>query len=1834
MAIQPYNYSNPQGTSASSGKGTIKPFEYSAIAPVKTADKKVAPPLEETSVFKNTVKALPSSVAENLPFGLGSIVKFANEDPESVYNLTFEDVLQGVKDTSKGVFAGLIGAGANLVPTPVEFNVPVLGRVTNRQFNAAERIRNGEDPTVVTLEEGTGAIFDTLMLVGLMTEVAGVRPTTIAKGTVPEEITTKVPVKSFRLYTEPVATQTLSPEFVQKMAETKGVNLGTKYNPELPTYFKMTGKANGKVTGEVVQIRPSYVDTFLNALKGNTSKVPETKVTTLISQTVDKTQFKAITPTRPPVENTQMKVQPQPVEVIPFDTNPTGKPPVNIEGIKQANPELYKKATKATTADEFVSAVVKGDKTTIENVDVPTLTEFFNKVKQGEQENIPNEIEALDQQLQAQAEEDWANTVADDYAQLEIQLSDLQKELKATAKSGQSAIQEKIDVVNKKLGNIEDTFVQKWTDKAEKVKAPKKEKIEKTTEKVSKTKDDLTTPEGVAKNLIRGYVERGDDFKSIVSGQLGVGTTEYSAGIGGYLNGKKIPSTSVGISRIGKKEVNIVLPLKKIFDAIKAEKKTAVSKEIIKPKKPTKAEEHLKKVAEHNKRVEGKETILSEENGSTKPKKEPYKPLSDLILKPSAKKDVRDVKTLIEKSDVKNLLANNKEFAKNPVVTVDLTSDGDFLVFKGDTSSFRIKASALGLDETNFKQGQKITIDKQSLKEVGTEKQMRVYRGGKAFASMDKFREDIEPTEKAIKDNVKPIEFPELVKLARELTGTYPTIKEPRFRPTMGGRPLGLFVGADDGTIILNPSLFKKGNEQQAARTLAHEIGHLIDYLPEQTLARGNILGRLASLKNFRKDFFEDAGITRTNSAIKKELWELSKYWKPIDEESVSSGYLAYRKSPEEIYADFISVLFNDPTLAQNIAPEAYNTFFKRLDQKPAVKEAYFELQQLLAGTREDVLKARSADIKAGFEKAEDLQKDFEAKRELARKSSWERLRQQLDDVNYPILKRQKALEAKGQYLPDELSPKYVLEEQSFADNENFLMMEKIDKAIDKPLEEAGLTREDFGEFLFLKRVVGKNNVPEETLAEEAVKGEVTVGTDRQGLANPFGFQIESAQEQLDFIKQSLGAEKFEIMEKSAEKFHDIVFKSVEEAVNTGAYNKELFETKIKPNKDSYVTFAVVDYLQDRVPATVKAQHGTLKEIANPYISTILKTIALNRLNAYQRAKVATKALLEKTDEITPSKAVTDGKLTIYKVAPGKGEFTLLEDGKLKSYDVDPYIAESFQKDKVGDLNTIVWLLDTFNNKLFKPLVTTYNLGFAAAFNPVRDFKRNYKLIPNANVYNLLKAYAKSLPEAVKYTKGELDDFTRSLVESKAINAPSNDYQFDLSDDSEYQRILERYGLMAKKDGGILSGDTKVKNLTKVLLKPVTKTLEGMRFIANTLEIVSKIAGAKVRIAGGEEGKELAYNLRNYTGTPNFRRKGLQTKTTNAVFTFSNIMKEGMKTDFQFATNPNTRGGYWWKTAKIDLLPKFLMFLAGAGYLGKELEDMFDKMSEYDKSNYITIPLGETKGGKVIYVRIPHDETGRLVSAVFWKMANFAKDHETKDLQDIFSYGAGQIPQINTAIGVTAGWVQYLSGRNPYDSFRGRTVIDDTTFNAGGGAALKKMAEWTTSELGLATFASYDTSKDTTAETFMRLAPWFNRVVKISDYGLTEELNKTVKEQKKVEAQTSILKRDILKDYVSKIDSAEDITPIMLVQLEKDVYGKDSNDKAKRTTLKTSLLKSLIRNESPEINSLLTATSNAQKSATLKEIKKNMSQSEFEDLKIKLIKYKVVSADLLKTIQW
>jgi hypothetical protein len=94
----------------------------------------------------------------------------------------------------------------------------------------------------------------------------------------------------------------------------------------------------------------------------------------------------------------------------------------------------------------------------------------------------------------------------------------------------------------------------------------------------------------------------------------------------------------------------------------------------------------------------------------------------------------------------------------------------------------------------------------------------------------------------------------------------------------------------------------------QAGKTLAHEIGHWIDFLPDATMARGNILGRIASVHSyFKKMLPAKPGESELTGELlsNKERAKLTEY----------------HKKPEELYADAFSVLVNTPHELEQRAP-------------------------------------------------------------------------------------------------------------------------------------------------------------------------------------------------------------------------------------------------------------------------------------------------------------------------------------------------------------------------------------------------------------------------------------------------------------------------------------------------------------------------------------------------------------------------------------------------------------------------------------------------------------------------------------------------------------------------------------------------------------------------------------------------------------------------------------------------------------------------------------------------------------------------------------------------
>lgn len=221
--------------------------------------------------------------------------------------------------------------------------------------------------------------------------------------------------------------------------------------------------------------------------------------------------------------------------------------------------------------------------------------------------------------------------------------------------------------------------------------------------------------------------------------------------------------------------------------------------------------------------------------------------------------------------------------------------------------------------------------------------------------------------------------IPALVKLSKAL-GSIPRINL-RMRRFIRGS-----FSPRTGAVNLNKNIFQ--DPAQAAKTLAHEIGHFIDmigqglqsnYLTQKIAPLGdwkNIFGPLWAWAKLNPSARGGYNFGPIEEILKDEAVALSKEWRGDFDEKTNR----YRASGNELYADFLSALMNDPTWTATIAPNLSWFFTNALSQKPAVMAAWTHLQDLLKGDAlmTELAKEREASSEAAVKAM--IEGDFDSK--------------------------------------------------------------------------------------------------------------------------------------------------------------------------------------------------------------------------------------------------------------------------------------------------------------------------------------------------------------------------------------------------------------------------------------------------------------------------------------------------------------------------------------------------------------------------------------------------------------------------------------------------------------------------------------------------------------------------------------------------------------------------------------------------------------------------------------------------------------------------------------
>lgn len=1116
----------------------------------------------------------------------------------------------------------------------------------------------------------------------------------------------------------------------------------------------------------------------------------------------------------------------------------------------------------------------------------------------------------------------------------------------------------------------------------------------------------------------------------------------------------------------------------------------------------------------------------------------------------------------------------------------------------------------------------------QAVRGVKKEKEEPPTPSGEAFARIERgglVPPEFEPERGRVPEReLGPLEFPEMVALAKDLMGDKLGIKKfkvalGRFYGTEGAGPRG---------IKLTPELFQPGRERELAFVLAHEIGHLTDFLPDNTLKRGNLLGHLLSLHKFMKAKYGDLDVT--NKTLKRELIAASEFWNPIPEGvSERSGYVRYRRQARELYADAISLLLNSPGSLQMIAPGFYDNFFEFLDQKPEVRDAYFALQELITNREalnEDRLNRMYEGYKEARAKREALEEKGEEKLEMRKKGWLEEATQQHVTRFAPILKKRGATWDLGIEISPQENLRLTLEDTQMARNDVFLFYEKVDREIVQPLRSIGVAEEQLGVLLELERNIG---------GRFGAEGEV--------LANPRGYQKAVSEELREFLKGKMTPEQAGVVDQAIKRFHQEVFKYVEEGKEVGIYGEEIFRDRIEPFRDVYATFQVVEHIdKNYIAPSVKVMRGTLKEIENPFVSTLMKTASLIRMITQQKAKNLFVEEWEKNfpGEIFDSEPIRDsqGKPTgRFKEREGFDRIEMYENGKWVGKDVDPYLAKAFERYDPTSMHTLIRAARGFN-RIFKQLVTTYNISWGFYSNIIRDTKRTQKNInailssidQKLSIREFVMTWLRSIPTAARLAKGELNDLSRSMIENKAYATTFIQYNPYADEDSDFRALLTRFGI-AKDEENPAKKIAERSWFGRLGMK----ILEGIKFAGGTFEATTKVAGYQILSRRIENARKVGFLTRTYVGTPNFLAGGIMKETDNNVFVFSNILLQGMRSDWELANKPTTRGGYWMQTFVLDVMPKLAMVAVAAGLFGDPLKELLDKATEYDKTNYIVIPLGQTRDGKAVYWRIPHDEMGRFYAALAWKLGQ-AISGELKRPDQVMTVGVGMLPSLSPVFDIAGAWIQWAQGRNPYDSFYGRTVADETTWNAGGIPRFKKMLQWTANNSGLTQFATYDPVRQTTTEYRLSQIPVVNRAIKITDYGETERLRNITQDIERRRSRELLHEREVIRDYlIQSRDMELDQKRDLQQKLGAEVYGeRDTPEKRDRfdRLLKKMRTAELRGASDPKIDALIDANTNEEKRALLQDYKERMSVADFKELRELVTRERIVNWTLFQQL--
>lgn len=453
-----------------------------------------------------------------------------------------------------------------------------------------------------------------------------------------------------------------------------------------------------------------------------------------------------------------------------------------------------------------------------------------------------------------------------------------------------------------------------------------------------------------------------------------------------------------------------------------------------------------------------------------------------------------------------------------------------------------------------------------------------------------------------------------------------------------------------------------------AERVLGHEIGHFIDLIITASGKGKEFASKLKPLFDFRGQLFQ-------KEELRNEARSLSREWRG----NFANGD-RYRDSASELFADFMSAMFNNPQMVNAKYPKLYDAFQELRDSKPEFKTAYREIETWLQG---DTMAAEwMGQQKAAVNRTLD---ELVKPRETAKASFMDRLKFATVSLWHRAFEKEGKPRELGDSITDELeyNQTWAAKENAlFADDFAKQVQPELAKVSSDPIEArtALLSYSQAFRTVFERRASGRwiedNPVESREMLERVLelddslrsqfgsqfssardaelydlsaaifrevhdRGEpfvnkmakeidaLELGVDgeaallafnvRGKLLNPGGLTEANAHKVMETLEQDLGATRYRALETAAKNLRDLLHDVQSKMHDEGLIGDKIWKELILPNRGNYLPYAVLDHFEGRVRAGVMPQKGTAKDIADIVASTQLKVAASNVWRQQQR---------------------------------------------------------------------------------------------------------------------------------------------------------------------------------------------------------------------------------------------------------------------------------------------------------------------------------------------------------------------------------------------------------------------------------------------------------------------------------------------------------------------------------------------------------------------------------------------------------------------------------------